>query len=357
MNARAPLLYFFALALLAIVAFSAISARAAEDPVRRAQLEAEAASGDSKKAALALYQLGTMDDDAFRFASALARFDASLVRDPSHRYALRARNRGDTLRAHSEGDFEPYAELERIRRDHVAARDPAALDKLVADANGFPPGLVRVEARMLAGDAFLAQRNYAKALPLLELVITDPKVDPISFHQASHELVDAYLANEDPDSAARIAAIPREDPGLAKKVKIWRRRKSGRGIANDVLATFAIACFVAVARAIRRGELDVVKRTLRKFTPLAILFAIWIGAFGGILASSYESGNEAPFVVLAIIALPIFLLARAWGASSPNASLPFRLGRAALTAAAMLAAAFVVLSSMKDGMYLGGFGL
>ncbi|MGH7328401.1 MAG: hypothetical protein ACREJX_08630, partial [Polyangiaceae bacterium] len=252
MNARAPLFYLLALVVLAIAILCSSSARAADDAAKRAQLEADAASGDSKKAALALYQLGTMDDDAFRFASALARFDASLVRDPSHRYALRARNRGDTLRAHSEGDFGPYAELERIRRDHVAARDPTALGKLVADANDFPPGLVRVEARMLAGDAFLAQRNYAKALPLLELVITDPKCDPISFHQASHEVVETDLANGDPDSAARIAALPHEDPGLAKKVKIWRRRKSGRAIANVVLAAFAIACFVAIARAIRR---------------------------------------------------------------------------------------------------------
>ena len=358
MNARLRLLYFLAIVTLATTLVASRPTRAAEDlAAKRARLEAEAASSDSKKAALALYELGKMDDDDFRFASALARFDASLVRDPSHRYALRARSRGDTLRAHSEGDFAPFAELEKIRRDHVAARDPAALDKLVADANDFPPGLVRVESRMLAGDAFLARREFDKALPILELVITDPKADPISFHQASHEVVDTYLALENPDAAARIAALPHEDPTLAKKVKIWRRRKNGRELAGVVLAAFAIACFVAIARAIRRGELDALKTTLKKFAPLAVLFAIWIGACGGILASSYETGNEGPFVVLAIVALPIFFLARAWSASSANASLLFRVGRGLLTAGAMLAAAFVVLASMRDGIYLGGFGL
>ncbi|MEO7109444.1 MAG: hypothetical protein ABI183_03305, partial [Polyangiaceae bacterium] len=282
--------------------------------------------------------------------------EASIARDPSHRYALRARSHADTLRAHSEGDFAPYAELEHIRRDHVLSRDPVALTKLVQDADGFPPGLVRVEARMLAGDAFLAQGDVGRALPLLDLVDTDPKADPILHHQAAHQLVDAYLLQNDPDAAMKVASRPGEDPALAKSVKITVRRGHLRSASLATLALFALASTIAIGRGAARGRGREAGQATKRFAPLAIAFAAWIALFGGVLAASYEKGNESPFLALGAAALPIFLIARAWSASGGD-SRGAKFGRAALAAASVAAVAFVVLTYVGNGVYLAGFGL
>lgn len=332
------------------------AADTSSDATKRSGLESQAASGDSKQAALALYQLAEMDDHDFRFASALARYDASIARDPSHRYALRARAHADTLRAHSEGDFAPYAELERVRRDRSAARDPQALMTLASDADHFPPGAVRVEARMLAGDAFMAQGDRTRGLALLELVDLDSKADPILQHQAAHELVEAYLAQSDAPAAMAVASRPKHDPALLKRVKIWQRRQRMRAASIVILAVFALFSTFAIGRSIARGSSSEISRSMKRFAPLAIAFAAWVGVFGGILAASFERGNESPFLVLAVAAVPIFLIARAWGATGSISKIA-RVGRALFSAASIAAVAFVVLTYVGNGIYLAGFGL
>jgi hypothetical protein len=357
MNAR-PLPFYFVIVMTMTTAWlSGISRANADDAnARRAALETQSTSSDARRAALALYELAELDDHDYRFASALARYDASIARDPSHRFALRARTHGDTLRSHSEGDFAPYSELEHIRRDPVASRDPVALLKLAADADAFPPGLVRVEARMLVGDALVSQGDTARGLPLLDLVDRDPKADTILHHQAAHELVDSYLLQNDPDAAMQVATRRNEDPTLAKTVTHWIRRRQLRKVSIAVLALFALASTIAIARGAANGKSGAVGRSLKRFAPLALAFAAWIGLFGGVLAASFEKGNESPFLVLAAGAVPVFFIARAWGASGGD-SRAERIARAALAAASIAAIAFVVLSSVGNGVYLAGFGL
>jgi hypothetical protein len=356
MNARPLLLYFVATITVGVWLGGISPAHADDADAKRATLETQSTSGDPRTAALALYELAEMDDHDYRFASALARYDASIARDPSHRFALRARTHADTLRSHSEGDFEPYSELEHIRRDHVAARDQVALAKLAADADSFPPGLVRVEARMLAGDAFIAQGDLGRGLPLLDLVDQDPKTDPILHHQAAHELVDSYLLRNNPEAAMEVAARPHEDPTLAKTVTKWIRRRQLRSLSMVVLALFALSSTVAIARGASRGKSGDVGTSLKRFAPLAVAFAAWIGVFGGVLAASFEKGNESPFLALAAAAVPIFFIARAWGASG-GVSRAAKIARAALSAASIAAVAFVVLTCVRNGVYLAGFGL
>ena len=357
MNARPPLFYFL-IAIAFVSASVGMNSRARADDAnaKRATLETQAASADARQAALALFELAEMDDHDYRFASALARYEASIARDPSHRYAIRARSHADTLRAHSEGDFEPYAELEHIRRDRIAARDPVALAKLAQDADAFPPGLVRVEARMLAGDAFLSQGDTARGLSLLDLVDQDPKTDPILHHQAAHELVDTYLARNNPDAAMQVATRPNEDPTLAKTVTKWNRRRQLRSASMAVLALFALSSMLAIGRSAARGDGPEVAQNVKRFAPLAIAFAAWIALFGGLLAASFERGNESPFLALGLASVPIFFIARAWGASG-GVSRSAKIGRAARAAASIAAVAFVVLSSVGNGVYLAGFGL
>jgi hypothetical protein len=343
---------------MAMLIFASWNSRAIADDAdtKRATLETQAESGDAKQAAIALFDLAEMDEHDYRFASALARYDASVARDPSHRYALRARAHADTLRAHSEGDFAPYSELEHVRRDRVASRDPVALAKLAQDADGFPPGQVRVEARLLVGDTLLAQGDLQKALPLLDLVDADPLTDPILHHQAAHELVDAYLLENDPEDAMKVALRPHEDPALLDTVKRSMRRTRARSGAVVVLALFVVVSGIAIARGIARGKSAGMLQAMKRFAPLAIGFAAWIAVFGGILATSYEKGNESPFIALGLAVLPIFMIARAWSAAGAESSF-VKIGRAVLSAASVAAIAFVVLTYVGNGMYLAGFGL
>jgi hypothetical protein len=243
-----------------------------------------------------------------------------------------------------------------VRRDRVASRDPVALAKLAQDADAFPPGAVRVEARMLVGDTLLAQGDLNKALPLLDLVDADPMTDPILHHQAAHELVDAYLLENDPEDAMKVAMRPHEDPALRDKVKRSIRRAHARSGALLVLALFASASSIAIARGAARGKTSDILRALKRFVPLAIAFAAWIAAFGGILAASYEKGNESPFIALGLATTPIFLIARAWSAAGAESRVA-KIARALLSAASVAAIAFVVLTYVGNGMYMAGFGL
>jgi hypothetical protein len=94
---------------------------------------------------------------------------------------------------------------------------------------------------------------------------------------------------------------------------------------------------------------------LRRSTPLAIAFAAYMAFAGGALAAGYETGNATPFVALGATLAPIAIVARAWGAaSSPHLAL--RAARAALSASAVFAAAFLLLERL-DRSYLEGFGL
>jgi hypothetical protein len=108
-----------------------------------------------------------------------------------------------------------------------------------------------------------------------------------------------------------------------------------------------------------RQSLAEVKKALRKFATVTIAFALWSGLLGGLLASTYETGNAKPFLLFGAGLVPLLLLARAWGAvaeSGESKGRWSRVGRAGLSAASVIAAGFLVLESV-DVAYLEGFGL
>ncbi|MEO8799257.1 MAG: hypothetical protein ABI551_15310, partial [Polyangiaceae bacterium] len=184
--------------------------------------------------------------------------------------------------------------------------------------------------------------------------------DPVMFHAASRELVDAYLARGGADDRARadaIAALPSQEPELATKIAITLRRRTLRSIATAFLALFGLVSVVAIARALRRGEGRAVGAAMRRFAPLAFGFALWTGVAGGLLASSYEAGRGAPFAWLAAASFFVALLARALGAAQSSSPLFVRASGALLSAGAVAAAAFLILASLDAGTYLAGFGL
>ena len=320
----------------------------------RVAFESAAASEDVEVSAQAIYFLANMDDEDLLFDRALERYRASVARSPSHRYAPRALARADLLRHHAEGEFEPYVHLERVRRDPRLANDAKEIDALARQAATFPPGLVRVEARMLAAEAYLGRLGRPDdGIQELRLVVSDPASDALTTRQAERELVDALVSKDDLAGAAEAARAKGVDAKLAKYVTtIVRRRALHRG-AVALLVAFALLAGARVGRSAARFSSAL--PAVRAWSKLTVLFVAWLALFGGMLASQYESGNAAPFFVFGAVVSGISVIARTWGAlGSPRRAA--RAGRAVVTSAGIFAAAFLVLESL-DTKYLEGFGL
>jgi hypothetical protein len=340
-------------------ASSALSADPPKIEVARAALSrATAANDDPDAVAEAYYLLGKLDEDQGAYPQALADDRAAVSAAPNTRWALRASDRIDWLRARSEGDFVPLSRLERIRHDPSLASDPATIDALARDADTFPPGMVRVEARMLIAEAWLGRLHRPDdAIGVLRKVVGDPKADPLTSRLAERELVDALVASGRIDEAVAEATAHtnRLDPRFVRQVKRLLRRRAVRHGAVAVLALFGALAVASFVRAQRRGVLVEAGRALRSLAPVAALFVAFVVVAGGLLASSYESGNAAPFVWLGAAVLPLVLVARAWSAvGAPGVAA--RTARALLCGATVVATAFVLLDALNPA-YLEGFGL
>jgi hypothetical protein len=316
------------------------------------------AAPDDPGEAERLYELGQADEDAGAFVQALAHDRASLAAAPGSVWAERAAARIAWLDAHSEGGFAPLARLEHVRKNPSLASDPDAVDALAHEAESFPPGQVRVEARMFVAEAWLGRlRRPADALPVLRAVSADPEADPSSSRLAEREIVDTLVSQGrlDEASAEATSHANRLDPLFVKQTRALLRRRALRAAAILELCGFGGLAAIALVRAFRRGALGEVRTAIRSLAPVAAAFAVYLAAAGGLLASKYESGHAAPFVHLALAVLPLLLLARAWGSvgSSRRAA---RAARAALCAISVFAAAFVLLDA-ESPTYLEGFGL
>jgi len=320
----------------------------------RAAYERAASSSDADVAANGLYFLGEMDEEAMRFADAVAHYDASMARLPSSRYAQRAAARSSTLKDHAEGGFEPLVRLETVRRDPVKASDPAALLALTEDASHFPPGPVRVEARLLAAEAYRGRVHRPDLqVPLLWLVVRDPRADVIASREAAVEIIDAEVTegNLDTARAALVELGTKVDAGHAAKVTRLLRRRTANVLAEAVLGAVVVLFGVALAR---RGIAPAIKSAVAVL-PLALLFSVFAGAAGGLLASSYETGNATPFLMIVPATLAVILVGRAWSAVGSERA-PARALRAVLCSSSLFAIALLLLEKVTPE-YLEGFGL
>lgn len=317
-----------------------------------------AADDDPQASAEAHYHAGESNEERGAFPEALTEYRAVLDAAPGSRWAVRASDRIEWIRSRSEGDFAPLRRLEQVRRDADLSADPGAIDALARDAEGFPPGMVRVEARMLVAEAWLGRMHRpADAIRELALVRDDPKTDPLTRRLAERELVDAYVGEGRTDEAVAEATkySARLDPRFVRQVKRLVLRRSVQRFAAIVLAAFGVFSVVALVRARRQGALRQAWVALRELAPAAIGFVAFVAIAGGILASQYESGNASPFLLLGATVLPLVLLARAWGAVGSQTRAA-RVGRALLCAVTVVAAAFVLLEKVYPD-YLVGFGL
>jgi hypothetical protein len=342
------------MALACALILSALSRAWADTGAGRARLEAAAESGDDRTAAEALYQLGELDYAAMDFKSAVRDYQAAAARLPSARHTPRALSMIAELRLHSEGDYEPLRRLETVRRSTTLSNDPAAIDALVSDANGFPPGRVRVEARMLAAEAYagrLGRKNDAR--PLLRLVAEDPQADSLMSREAATELFGSYLADTDYDAALALThGYPKLLPQYAERdVKRLVRRKLYRVLAWGDVGLLVVLAAYGVSRVGARQALGRVGR----LAPMAIAFAALCTGVGGFLASRYEQSSPFPFGAMLPVILGAILLARVGSAGGPYAPVT-RGARAVVAFAAVFAVAFLMLDRM-DPIYLQGFGI
>jgi len=318
---------------------------------------AASAAGEADEAEK-LYELGQAEEDAGAFAEALAHDQASLAAAPASVGGQRAAARIVWLNARSEGGFAPLARLEQVRKNPLLASDPDAVASLARDAESFPPGQVRAEARMFVAEAWLGRlRRPADALAVLRAVSDDPEADPLSSRLAEREIVDALVAQGRRGEAFAEATshASQLDPRFVTQTRALLRRRTMRTVAITELGGFAGLAAIALVRAFRRGALGDARTAVQRLAPVALAFAVYLAGAGGLLASQYESGSAGPFVRLAVAVLPLLLLARAWG-SVGSTRRAARAGRAALCAVSVFATAFILLDAVNPS-YLEGFGL
>ena len=321
--------------------------------------EPNAEDGAATRArAEAILRKAERDDDAFEFARALAHYDEGRALDPGNGRAARAEARAATLRAHAEGDFVPYAKLERVRRDPSLSSDPRVVEGLVHDAESFPAGLVRVEVWVMAAEACAHRLGRPlDAEALLARVVTDPLADRVVAQKAARDLVVLRLGRGDlagAEDAVRAAGV-RADPQLERDVHRAVRRRTMHSAAIAVLAAMVLLALRAAALAVWRGGGARVRVAVARTWWIALAYAAWVAVGGALLASGYEAGTTKPFVYFGVVLLPLVLLARAWAATGSE-SARARGGRAALCAMGALAAAFLVLEGV-DVTFLDGMGL
>jgi hypothetical protein len=249
------------------------------------------------------------------------------------------------------------ARLDSVRQDPALANDPAAIEALARDAEGFP-GTVRADARMVVAQAWLRRLHRPEeGLAELRKVAGDREADPIVARLAERQIVGAAIAAGRIDDAVAEAHAHADllDARFVAEVDRLTTRRALRRVAGAVVMLFGALSAIALARAARLGKLAAAGRAAQGFAGLASAFVVFVGGAGGALASSYEMGNAAPFLWLGSIALPILILARSWAAVG-SAARAARAFRALVCATAVLAAAFLVLDVL-GASYLEGFGL
>jgi len=316
------------------------------------------ARSPERERAEAAFARAEQEDAALELARALAGYEEARTLDPGFARAARAEARSAELRAHSEGDLLPLTKLERIRREPALSSSAKAIDELVLEAERFPEGLVRIEAWVLAAEAYAHRLGRpADADALLRRVLVEPRTDRAVGQTAARELVALQLARGDlaaADAARRLAGS-RADPQLARVVSRALRRRWLHRASVAILTVIVLMAARACAFAARRGSLAAVRHAVKQTSGIAAAYAAYVALGGALLASGYEAGTARPFLSFGAALVPIVLLARAWAAAGASHAAA-RHARASLCGLGAVAAAFLVLETV-DVTFLEGMGL
>jgi hypothetical protein len=267
---------------------------------RAALLRATAAKDDPVVQGDAFLGLARMDRDERAYASALANDRACVAAAPNTVWAQRATQQIAWLSARSEDAFAPLDRFERVKLDPSKMSDPAAIDDLARDADAFPPGLVRVEARRFVAEAWLASpRRTSDAIRELRKVQTDlPFAELLTDRTVERELVDALLANGEVDGAASEVAAHRDllDPPVVLQVQRLARRLALQRAARVELFIFSAIALLALLWRRRTNALpkETASRPSRSGTTIALVLGIGLSAASAAFLAL--SVTESPFL-------------------------------------------------------------
>jgi hypothetical protein len=186
---------------------------------------------ETVSAAERAFKLGVADEANFNFAGAMVHYRASVEVGPTSRWARSAHSRLAWLDARSDGDFGPLAALQRIRARPGMLQDPAALDALAIQAESFPPGLVRSEARVAVAANWLKrpERRLMARAELLK-IMEDPSSAAVDARFAERDLVMSLLGDGLLDEAAAVIRQQPLDSSAAERVKELLRRRTLRRV-------------------------------------------------------------------------------------------------------------------------------
>lgn len=254
------------------------------------------------------------------------------------------------------------ARLARIRESAALASSRAEVDALARDADGFSSDTARIDARLLAAQAYLGRFGVPPlGRALLRRVASDPAADALTAAQATNLLVrsdldDGLVDDARVDVAAHAFGVRRE---LLMLVEARVRRRALHRACLLLVGAVAVAVASSVARGVVRSRGRVTAVAVGDLAGVALAFGVSVAVGGGGLASLFTGSAALPFVGLGAALVPVVLAARAWSASaSPlgGSSRASRACRAIACAGAALASAFLVLEGI-DASYLASFGL
>ncbi|MEZ4410505.1 MAG: hypothetical protein R3A52_29095 [Polyangiales bacterium] len=310
--------------------------------------------GDPSEASLAGYFLAQVADAELDFATALEGYRAFVARDPGSRYAGRATARVEDLAAHAEGGFAPLRALERVRRSTTLSNDLTALRALGREAEGWPAGPTRVEARLLVAEAMAGRLHREReAVALLRAVVRDPASTQDQRDLAAGKLVTARaLLGEQSDVEDDLARATIDEGVRADARTLARRARLSQG-AKVLLGALALVGAVVLQAAWRRGQMREVMRAWRRPLPLAQIAMLSLG--GAALAKMSDGHEGGPVYALGIGALGVYLVASAWGVVGAERA-SARAFRAACCMVGVLAVSFLVMEAL-DPMMLDGVSL
>lgn len=294
---------------------------------------------------------GVIAERRLAFAEAVTNYAQSVARDPGGRYAARAGARVEYLHAHSEGDFAPLQQLERVRGDSARASDPAAIAELARAADGFPPGPVRSEARLLVAQAYVGRLHRPiDAAPTLRALASDPSATS-DIRRIAIEMLARVREDRAEFSIAlrELDALHAPEPILARVRRELRRAWLYR-FAWASIAVVIGAGAISIAQTSRRKRMGALVAAWKRPLPLAHLAMLSLG--GALLAHSYEDHDMRPFFGFGTGALVVYFAATAWSLAG-STHVAARIGRAVACALAVLSVSFLAMHRFDVGMLEG----
>lgn len=260
------------------------------DVARLAFERATAGGGQPSTVSQAHFRLGVLDEGDAAPARALVHYHASVDAAPSGRWARTARGRIAWIDRRAEGDLGPLATLQRVTNDPAVLHDPGAIDRLAQEAESFPPGLVRAEARALVAESWLKRpMRRDDALSELRKVVDDPSSGSAVAVFAERDLVEALLARKQLDAAAdEIRAHPLDSKSAAEVQRLVRRRSLRRAAWTELLAALALVMALVVRARVLRGRAGRRSATIppvRRRSPSLLAAVVVLGGLSAIAAA------------------------------------------------------------------------